>query len=102
MINLSKEKNVMPVLDPQLRIQTFDEVALGYTLEQAQDEAKRCLDCKHKPCVNGCPVGIDIPRFIHSVIEGDIEAAYQIISESSLLPSVCGRVCPQETQCEAL
>jgi glutamate synthase (NADPH/NADH) small chain len=55
MINLSKEKNVMPVLDPQLRIQTFDEVALGYTLEQAQDEAKRCLDCKHKPCVNGCP-----------------------------------------------
>lgn len=102
MINLSKEKNVMPVLDPQRRIQTFDEVALGYTLEQAQDEAKRCLDCKHKPCVNGCPVSIDIPRFIQKVIEGDIEAAYQIISESSLLPSVCGRVCPQETQCEAL
>ena len=102
MINLAKEKNVMPVLDPQLRIQTFDEVALGYTLEQAQDEAKRCLDCKHKPCVNGCPVGIDIPRFIQKVIEGDIEEAYQIISESSLLPSVCGRVCPQETQCEAL
>ena len=102
MINLSKEKNIMPVQDPNYRINNFDEVALGYTLEQAQDEAKRCLDCKHKPCVQGCPVGIDIPRFINKVIEGQIEEAYQIISESSLLPSVCGRVCPQETQCEAL
>lgn len=102
MINLSKEKNIMPVQDPNYRIKNFDEVALGYTLEQAQDEAKRCLDCKHKPCVQGCPVGIDIPRFINKVIEGQIEEAYRIISESSLLPSVCGRVCPQETQCEAL
>jgi glutamate synthase (NADPH) small chain len=102
MINFAKEKNVMTLLDPQVRIHNFDEVSLGYTLEQAQDEAKRCLDCKHKPCVNGCPVGIDIPRFIQRVIEGKIEEAYQIISESSLLPSVCGRVCPQETQCEAL
>jgi len=102
MINLSKEKNIMPVQDPNYRINNFDEVALGYTLEQAQDEAKRCLDCKHKPCVQGCPVGIDIPRFINKVIEGQIEEAYRIISESSLLPSVCGRVCPQETQCEAL
>lgn len=102
MINLAKEKNVMPVQDPQLRIHNFKEVALGYTLEQAQEEAERCLDCKHKPCVNGCPVGIDIPKFIEHIIEGQIEKAYQVISESSLLPSVCGRVCPQETQCEAL
>ncbi|MDO9630099.1 MAG: NADPH-dependent glutamate synthase [Acholeplasmataceae bacterium] len=102
MINLSKVKELMPVQEPLFRITNFDEVSLGYTLEQAQNEAKRCLDCKHKPCVNGCPVGIDIPRFITKIIEGNIEEAYQVISESSLLPSVCGRVCPQETQCEAL
>ena len=82
------------------RIQNFDEVSLGYTLEQAIDEAKRCLDCKHKPCINGCPVAIDIPLFIGKIIEGDIEGAYQVIGKSSSLPSVCGRVCPQETQCE--
>ena len=102
MINLAKEKQVMPVQDSKTRIHNFLEVSLGFTLEQAQEEARRCLDCKHKPCVNGCPVGIDIPKFILKVVEGNIEEAYQIISESSLLPSVCGRVCPQETQCEAL
>jgi len=100
MINTSQVKNKMPVQDPQLRIANFKEVSLGYTLEQAIDEAKRCLDCKHKPCVNGCPVGIDIPAFIQKIIDHQFEEAYQIISESSMLPSVCGRVCPQETQCE--
>ncbi|MBU1093184.1 MAG: NADPH-dependent glutamate synthase [Firmicutes bacterium] len=100
MLNKSLVKNIMPLQDPKERINNFDEVSLGYTLEQAIDEAKRCLDCKHKPCVNGCPVAIDIPRFIEKIIEGNIEAAYQVISEASSLPSVCGRVCPQETQCE--
>lgn len=100
MLNRSLTKNIMPVQDPEKRIHNFDEVALGYTMEQAIDEAKRCLDCKHKPCVSGCPVAIDIPRFIEKIIEEDIEGAYQVILESSSLPSVCGRVCPQETQCE--
>jgi len=100
MLNKSMVKNTMPLQDPQKRIQNFDEVSLGYTLEQAIDEAKRCLDCKHKPCINGCPVAIDIPLFIGKIIEGDIEGAYQVIGKSSSLPSVCGRVCPQETQCE--
>ncbi|MFH0766842.1 MAG: NADPH-dependent glutamate synthase [Bacillota bacterium] len=100
MLNRSMVKNSMPVQDSQERIHNFDEVSLGYTLEQAIDEAKRCLDCKHKPCINGCPVSIDIPLFIEKIIEGNIEKAYQVISQSSSLPSVCGRVCPQETQCE--
>jgi len=100
MLNKSLVKNSMPLQDPQERITNFDEVSLGYTLEQAIDEARRCLDCKHKPCVNGCPVAIDIPLFIEKIIEGDMEAAYQVIGKSSSLPSVCGRVCPQETQCE--
>ncbi len=100
MLNKSMTKNIMPLQDPNVRIHNFDEVSLGYTLEQAIDEAKRCLDCKHKPCVKGCPVEIDIPRFIEKIIESDIEGAYQVILESSSLPSVCGRVCPQETQCE--
>jgi len=102
MLNPSQIKNKMPVQDPKSRISNFNEVSLGYTYEQALDEAKRCLDCKHKPCVNGCPVGIDIPAFIQKIIESDLEGAYQVISESSMLPSVCGRVCPQETQCELL
>lgn len=102
MVNKSLVKNVMPMQDPQKRIHNFDEVTLGYTLEQAIDEAKRCLGCKHKPCVKGCPVEIDIPRFIEKIIESDIEGAYQVILEASSLPSVCGRVCPQETQCEQL
>ncbi len=102
MLNKSMTKNIMPLQDPQVRILNFDEVSLGYTLEQAIDEARRCLDCKHKPCVKGCPVEIDIPRFIEKIIESDIEGAYQVILESSSLPSVCGRVCPQETQCEQI
>jgi glutamate synthase (NADPH/NADH) small chain len=99
--NMSPKKNEMPAQDPEIRIKNFDEVALGYTAEQAVDEAKRCLDCKHKPCVAGCPVAINIPAFIQETAKGNFEKAYEIISESSSLPAVCGRVCPQETQCEA-
>ena len=102
MINLSKTKQIMPSVDPMIRIKDFNEVTLGYTKEQAIEEARRCLDCKHQPCVNGCPVGIDIPGFIQAIVGEHFEDAYQIIRKSSLLPSVCGRVCPQETQCEAL
>lgn len=101
MPNMSPTKNKMPVQDPVLRSSNFDEVALGYTEEQAIDEAKRCLGCKHKPCVSGCPVQIDIPAFIAEVARGDFEAAYRIIVKSSSLPAVCGRVCPQEIQCES-
>ena len=101
MPNMSPTKNKMPVQDPVLRSSNFDEVALGYTEEQAIDEAKRCLGCKHKPCVSGCPVQIDIPAFIAEVANGDFEAAYGIIVKSSSLPAVCGRVCPQEIQCES-
>ncbi len=101
MANMSLKKNEMPVQKADERNKNFDEVALGYTKEQAVDEAKRCLNCKHKPCVSGCPVGIDIPEFISKVAEEDFEGAYEIIYSSSSLPAVCGRVCPQETQCEA-
>ncbi|MBQ2661267.1 MAG: NADPH-dependent glutamate synthase [Clostridia bacterium] len=100
MPNMSLKKNEMPSQEPDVRNKNFDEVALGYTSEQAKDEAERCLNCKHKPCVNGCPVQIDIPAFIALVKEGDLEGAYNKISESSSLPAVCGRVCPQENQCE--
>ena len=100
MPNMSMKKNPMPAQDPEVRSKNFDEVALGYTAEQAVDEAKRCLNCKNKPCVGGCPVKIYIPEFIAKVAEGDFEAAYSIIAESSSLPAVCGRVCPQENQCE--
>ncbi len=100
MANMSLKKNEMPHQDPNVRNKNFSEVALGYTEEQAIDEAKRCLNCKNKPCVGGCPVQIDIPGFIAKVAEGDFEAAYNIIYKSSSLPAVCGRVCPQETQCE--
>lgn len=100
MPNMAMEKNKMPVQDPDVRNKNFGEVALGYTAEQAVDEAQRCLNCKHKPCVSGCPVQIDIPAFIAKVAEGEFEEAYKIISLSSSLPAVCGRVCPQETQCE--
>ena len=99
--NMSPKKNPMPHQDPQVRATNFNEVALGYTKEQAMDEAKRCLHCKNTPCVSGCPVQIRIPEFIAKVAEGDFEAAYQIISADSALPAVCGRVCPQETQCES-
>lgn len=97
---MSLKKNEMRSQDPKVRRNNFSEVALGYTEEQAVDEAKRCLDCKHKPCIAGCPVKIYIPEFIQKVAERDFEGAYQIISKSSSLPAVCGRVCPQETQCE--
>ena len=93
-------KNPMPAQEPEVRNKNFKEVALGYTEEMAIDEAKRCLNCKNRPCVAGCPVNIAIPEFISKVAEGDFEGAYQIISLSSSLPAVCGRVCPQETQCE--
>ncbi len=101
MPNMLPKKNEMPVQDPNVRNKNFDEVALGYTEEQAIDEAKRCLNCKHKPCVSGCPVQIDIPAFISKVAEGDFEGAYDVIYAASSLPAVCGRVCPQETQCES-
>ncbi len=100
MPNMSLKKNPMPSQPADVRSGNFSEVALGYTAETAIDEAKRCLHCKHKPCVTGCPVQIDIPAFIAKVAEGDFEAAYQIIAASSALPAVCGRVCPQESQCE--
>ncbi len=100
MPNMSLKKNEMPVQDPMVRNGNFLEVALGYTEEQAVNEAERCLNCKNKPCVGGCPVAIDIPAFITKIKERDFEGAYQIISQSSALPAVCGRVCPQETQCE--
>lgn len=94
------KKHEMPTQEPAVRARNFKEVALGYTEETAIEEAKRCLNCKNKPCVNGCPVNIHIPEFIAKMKEGDFEGAYQVISKSSSLPAVCGRVCPQETQCE--
>ncbi len=100
MPNMSPKKNEMPAQAPDVRNKNFDEVALGYTLQLAEDEAERCLNCKHKPCVNGCPVQIDIPGFISKIKEKDLEGAYEVISKSSSLPAVCGRVCPQESQCE--
>ena len=86
--------------DPHVRAANFDEVCLGYNKEEAMDEATRCMNCKNAKCIGGCPVGINIPAFIHEVKEGSFEKAYEIISESSSLPAVCGRVCPQESQCE--
>nr|WP_325225600.1 NADPH-dependent glutamate synthase [uncultured Oscillibacter sp.] len=100
MANMSLQKNPMPSQDPNVRNKNFQEVALGYTEEQALDEAQRCLNCKNRACMQGCPVMVHIPEFIAEVAKGDFEAAYQIISNTSALPAVCGRVCPQETQCE--
>lgn len=100
MPNMKAEKTAMPVQDPEGRITNFDEVATGYTMEMALEEAERCLHCKHKPCVSGCPVNVNIPDFIEKVKEEDFEGAYRIISMTSSLPAVCGRVCPQESQCE--
>ena len=99
--NMSLERNAMPTQDPKKRACNFDEVALGYSEEAAMDEAMRCLGCKNMPCVSGCPVNIRIPDFIDQIKKGDFESAYRIISESSSLPAVCGRVCPQEKQCES-
>ena len=100
MANMSLTKNPMPSQDPNVRNKNFQEVALGYTEEQALDEAQRCLNCKNKPCMTGCPVMVHIPEFIAEVAKGNFEEAYQIISNTSALPAVCGRVCPQENQCE--
>ncbi|WP_305131155.1 NADPH-dependent glutamate synthase [uncultured Oscillibacter sp.] len=100
MANMSLQKNPMPSQDPNVRNKNFEEVALGYTEAQALDEAARCLNCKNRACMQGCPVMVHIPEFIAEVAKGDFEAAYQIISNTSALPAVCGRVCPQETQCE--
>lgn len=99
--NMSLTKNPMPTQDPAVRAHNFSEVATGYTEETALDEAMRCLNCKNMPCTEGCPVKIHIPEFISKIKEGDFEGAYEVISKSSSLPAVCGRVCPQETQCES-
>ena len=100
MPNMDPHKHPMPSQDPAERSRNFQEVALGYDAQTAIEEATRCLNCKNSPCVAGCPVCIQIPEFIAEVAKGDFEAAYQIISRSSSLPAVCGRVCPQENQCE--
>ncbi len=99
--NMNLKKNEMPTQEPKVRATNFSEVALGYSEETALNEALRCLDCKNMPCVSGCPVNIHIPEFISKIKECDFEGAYQVIAKSSSLPAVCGRVCPQETQCEA-
>ena len=101
MANLSLNKVPMPTRPAEERRRDFYEVATGYTAEQAMEEASRCLQCKHKPCTGGCPVQVDIPAFIAEVAKGDFAAAYDVITRTSSLPAVCGRVCPQETQCES-
>lgn len=101
MPNMSPKKAPMPAQDPNVRNKNFLEVTTGYTEEVAVEEAQRCLNCKNKPCVSGCPVHIDIPSFIKEVANRNFAGAYDVISESSSLPAVCGRVCPQETQCES-
>jgi glutamate synthase (NADPH) small chain len=95
-----KTKTPMPTVDPAARRHSFDEVACGYSVEMARQEAERCIECKNRPCVEGCPVDVDIPDFIRRVAEGDFRAAYETLSEKNLLPAICGRVCPQEDQCE--
>jgi len=99
---MSPKKVPMPEQDPNVRNKNFLEVALGYTEEMAKEEAQRCLQCKHRPCVEGCPVNVQIPDFIKLVAEGRFEEAYEKITETNSLPAICGRVCPQETQCEKL
>ncbi|MDR2870190.1 MAG: dihydropyrimidine dehydrogenase, partial [Deferribacteraceae bacterium] len=93
-------KTPMAKQEPEVRAHNFQEVALGYSVEDMQAEAARCIECKNKPCMKGCPVHIKIPEFIHLLKEGDIKGAYNKIAEDSNLPSICGRVCPQEDQCE--
>lgn len=100
MPNMSKEKVKMPEQDPQVRNKNFEEVALGYTKEMAMEEATRCLNCKKPFCMDGCPVNVPIPRFIQEVAKGDFDKAFDIITEENALPAICGRVCPQESQCE--
>lgn len=101
MPNMSPNKTPIPEQDPKVRSRNFEEVAMGYTEEMALNEATRCLNCKNRPCVSGCPVNIQIPDFIAQIVKGEYEEAYKIITKSSSLPAVCGRVCPQETQCES-
>ena len=98
---INPKKHEMPSQDPKVRAHNFNEVTLGYTMQIAVDEAQRCLNCKNSPCVSGCPVNISIPEFIAHIKESDFEGAYQVIARSSSLPAVCGRVCPQESQCES-
>ena len=100
MANMSLTKVPMPEQEPNVRNKNFEEVAMGYTPEMAIEEATRCLNCKHKPCVNGCPVNVRIPEFVEQVAAGEFEKAYEIITSTNGLPAVCGRVCPQESQCE--
>ena len=100
MPNMNPKKNPMPTLAPDIRATCFEEVAQGYGEEVAKEEAARCLHCKHRPCVSGCPVGVAIPDFLAEVAEGNFEEAYKIITRTNALPAVCGRVCPQENQCE--
>lgn len=99
---MSTVKVKMPEQNAEKRISNFEEVALGYTLEQAMEEAERCLNCKHKPCMKGCPVNVPIPEFIGDIKEGNVEKAYQRITSENGLPAICGRVCPQENQCEGM
>ena len=100
MPNMDPKKHEMPVQEPNVRNKNFDEVALGYTYEIAVEEAQRCLNCKNRPCVEGCPVSVQIPDFIACVANEDMEGAFDVLNKSTSLPAVCGRVCPQETQCE--
>ena len=100
MANMQPNKTPITEQDPKIRARNFYEVSLGYTDEEALNEAKRCLNCKNKPCVSGCPVGVRIPEFLARIVEGDIPAAYEIIKSTNSLPAICGRVCPQEHQCE--
>mgnify|MGYP000257950766 CR=1 FL=1 len=101
MPNMSNVKVEMPSQEPEIRATNFKEVALGYTKEMAQEEAARCLNCKKPRCVDGCPVNVPIPHFIQEVVNGDFEKAYEIITTENALPAICGRVCPQESQCES-
>ena len=100
MPNMSPNKVKMPEQEPNVRNKNFEEVALGYTKEQAMEEATRCLNCKKPFCMDGCPVGVPIPEFIAHVAKGEFEEAYQTITRENALPAICGRVCPQENQCE--
>ena len=101
MFNKSKFKEPMPVLSPEIRIKNFKEVELGLDDNSALREAERCLNCKNPPCVKGCPVGVKIPDFIKCIKDNDVNSAYKTILKDNIFPAVCGRVCPQEKQCEA-